>query len=143
MDTNVQKLGIRLASSCVCCINSKQESLSHLFCHSYLASSLWDYFSPPLKINTELHLSKASDMVLWFVFPNSVGCYSYLYGMCYNLGNVGCIVMLLSSPMKLLMLLKLVRFQVWQWVVQLYALFTPKRSLSFHDRIIRHGYSSL
>lgn len=40
---NVSRVGIPLASKCVCCISPKYESMEHLFIHGNMTGLLWDF----------------------------------------------------------------------------------------------------
>ncbi|OVA14271.1 Ribonuclease H domain [Macleaya cordata] len=53
VDVRIQNCNVSLASGCVCCMQRQIESFEHLFMRGDIASSLWDYFSPPFGIQRQ------------------------------------------------------------------------------------------
>lgn len=58
LDFNLQQIGIQLASKCECCVDSKVESIDHLFVQSETAQKMWQYFEARLSISRRSLLLK-------------------------------------------------------------------------------------
>lgn len=66
VDLVVKRNRINLASKCVCCEDPGEESLSHLFLHSQLAVSLWDFFGSVFAIRHQPSTSLLARITWWF-----------------------------------------------------------------------------
>lgn len=65
VDLVVKRMGVSMASRCVCCIELHEESL-HLLIFSDLAVSLWEFFGSVFDIPNQPSHSLVARLTLWF-----------------------------------------------------------------------------
>lgn len=68
LDINIQRLGISLASKCLCCPESACEEVTHIFLHGSWAVQLWTHYQNIFQLDIDT-ASVLSCLQSWFTIP--------------------------------------------------------------------------
>lgn len=86
-DSEVQRIGIQLASACCCCAEPHVETPSHILIHGDLARATWGYFGACLGVVC----SQSDSLLIRFMRWSSMGSLKSMYGFtCYLLSFAIC-----------------------------------------------------